>query len=132
MVPYGFRCKTCKESFTLFRPRSSSTAPAECPRCGSRRTRRLYQFGVKVGTTAAPPQEEQAKAQEEAAAPLPKFYDPAYTGRRFENITVANAAETGLTVRGLPFVGKDIRLHNNPVGLDATDADVDVVNLEID
>ena len=129
MPAYGFICRICKERFELPNP----ALPVSCPACSSFNTRRSYQFNVgkprQQGGTDA---EAGREAEPAAPMPVPKFYDPSYTGRRFQDIAVANATEVGIKVEGVPFVGKDIRVRNSPVGLDAIDADVDVDNLDVE
>jgi len=39
---YEFACKKCRKTFELLRPISKAPASATCPKCGSRKTERIW------------------------------------------------------------------------------------------
>lgn len=63
MPIYEYRCQHCDERFERLVPMSTADAPAACPACGSRETRKQFStFATTVrssssanaGTTCAP------------------------------------------------------------------------------
>ena len=53
MPLYEFHCQACQQRFSERRPFSEAAAPAECPHCQSRRTRKLLGSAAVIGLSNA-------------------------------------------------------------------------------
>ena len=53
MALYEYKCADCEGQFDKVRPMSESDAPAECPECGSERSRRVISNFASI-TPGAP------------------------------------------------------------------------------
>lgn len=132
MPRYPFLCRDCGYQYEMERRLSERRREAICPECGSKDAKRSYKFlGLGGKHAVGGPQELDVEAGTSPSTPGGAAIRVG-VGMEMANVEICGVATAIMVEKGGSLRGRNLYLHQNLRGIDATGGAVDVENLIIE
>ena len=118
MPIYEFECKDCTCRFEVKRPISEMSGATVCPSCGSSNSGRKFPMSCSYLRYTAPPITNRNNHYK-------------IDGIHLDNIMI-NRCGTGIRAKNARVRGKNVKMKDTRIGIDAEDSDISIKDLRIE